>query len=164
MTYRQQAESAIKADMRWIYKNRLIVYPLLCIISLFLVLVSSCEESFPTSKKYRVTFENQSGDTIYYVTHFCYPSYPAEKQDLDIEESDIVHILNNGERDEYLEIYSYPPQECLGVFVFKKDTWRKYGKEGLIENKIVDKRYVYNYEELQLMGFKITHTADSLSN
>ena len=145
-------------------RNRLIVYTSLCVMSLIIVFVAGCEEDWISSEKYRVTFENQSGDTIYYVTHFCYPSYPAEKQDLDIEESDIVHIMKQGERDEYLEIYSYPPQVCLGILVFKKETWRKYGKEGLIKNKIVDKRYVYNYEELQLMEFKIIHTADTQSN
>ena len=145
-------------------RNRLIVYTSLCVMSLIIVFVAGCEEDGISSEKYRVTFENQSGDTIYYVTHFCYPSYPAEKQDLDIEESDIVHMMKNGERDEYLEIDSYPLQVCLGILVFKKETWRKYGKEGLIKNKIVDKRYVYNYEELQSMGFKIIHTADTQSN
>ena len=145
-------------------RNRLIVYTSLCVMSLIIVFVAGCVEDGISSEKYRVTFENQSGDTIYYVTHFCYPSYPAEKQDLDIEESDIVHIMKQGERDEYLEVYSYPLQVCLGILVFKKETWRKYGKEGLIKNKIVDKRYVYNYEELQSMGFKIIHTADTQSN
>lgn len=153
-----------KADMERENRNRLNAYLLLCMISFFIVMVSSCVEDGISSEIYRVTFENQSGDTIYYVTHFCYPSYPAENQHLDLEESDIVHIMKQGERDEYLEIYSYPLQVCLGILVFKKETWRKYGKEGLIKNKIVDKRYVYNYEELQLMGFKITHTADTQSN
>lgn len=144
-------------------RNRFVEYSLLCVMSL-IVFVAGCEEDGISSEEYSVTFENQSGDTIYYVTHFCYPSYPAEKQDLDIEESDIVHMMKNGEQDEYLKIYSIPLQQCLCILVFKKETWRKYGKEGLIKNKIVDKRYVYNYEELQLMGFKIIHTADTQSN
>ena len=163
MTCRQQTESAIKADIRRIYKNRLIVYPLLCIISLFLVLVSSCEEGF-SYDTHLVTFENQSGDTIYYTVFYYFPKgSDVDKRHYDMEESDIIHILKHGERDEYLEIDDIQ-NEFLCILVFEKETWRKYGKEGLIENKNVDKRYVYNYEELQPMGFKITHIADSLSN
>ena len=100
-------------DMKRENRNRLNAYLLLCMISFFIVLVSGCVEDGISLEEFSVTFENQSGDTIYYVTHFCYPSYSAEKQDLDLEESDIVHIMKHGERDEYLKIYSIPLQQCL---------------------------------------------------
>lgn len=143
-------------------RNRLIVYSLLCVMSLLFMSNGGCGEDF-TIQTYRVTFENQSGDTIYYAAFNYFPSNKPEDSHFDLQESDIVHVLKNGEQDEFIEAIQ-EDDTYLCVLVFKKETWRKYGKEGLVKNKIFDKRYLLTHKELQPMGFKIIYTSDTQSN
>ena len=139
--------------------NRLIIYSLLCVISL-LFMSNSCGEDF-TIQTYRVTFENQSGDTIYYAAFNYIPSNGSKYCHYDLEESDIIHVLKNGEQDGYIEAIR---DEYICVLVFKKETMRKYGKDELVKNKIFDKRYLLTYDELRPKGFKIIHTAENQLN
>ena len=127
-------------------RNRLIVYSLLCVMSLLFMSNGGCGEDF-TIQTYRVTFESNKPEDSHY----------------DLQESDIVHVLKNGEQDEFIEAIQ-EDDTYLCVLVFKKETWRKYGKEGLVKNKIFDKRYLLTHKELQPMGFKIIYTSDTQSN
>ena len=88
-------------------RNRLIVYSLLCVMSLLFMSNGGCGEDF-TIQTYRVTFENQSGDTIYYAAFNYFPSNKPEDSHYDLQESDIVHVLKNGEQDEFIEAIERP--------------------------------------------------------
>ena len=101
-------------------------------MSLLFMSNGGCGEDF-TIQTYRVTFENQSGDTIYYAAFNYFPSNKPEDSHYDLQESDIVHVLKNGEQDEFIEAIQ-EDDTYLCVLVFKKETWRKYGKEGLVKN------------------------------
>lgn len=136
---------------------------LVCIAYLTLSMACLCEK-FEKTTTYKLHFFNQSDETIYYY------KYLYSSSDKTPSELTAAMVL-----DGWLKFTIQPNEEFLGDFVpdpaeydydnyqimvFKQSTLDKYSKVELMENNIYDKLYVFSFEELEAMDFKIVYTGE----
>lgn len=121
-------------------------------IVFFLCTATACD---PWTSVY-VTIENKSTETIYLScrTNFDY---------LVILDGIIKRIQKLECNQETLELFEVGPGEENDQYCFmiiKESTLNKYTKQEMIDNNIYDKLYLYYYDELKAMDFRIVYTGD----
>lgn len=123
--------------------------------------MSGCEDS--SYRVFKVTIENESDDSIYYVINNWLEQSPLSPQ-VCFEEIPILgermRSLAAGEKDEDFKVQDNGVNDFLGILIFKKSTMDKYTKKELVEKNIYDKQYTLFYEDLKKMDFRIIYTGE----
>lgn len=136
-------------------------YILSCFIFCLFTATTCCEGE--TYEIDIVSVYNNTEDTVYicfdtpeigtpdltpYELFTRFPSKLTKKQPFAVYEE--MHVCYNGlERDLTYQI-----------IIFKQSTIDKYTKEELMEQEIFDKRYIFTYDDLKAMDYKVVYTGE----
>lgn len=141
--------------------KRIKTYIFLSVLSV-LLMATTCDDS--TVHYTDFILENQSNETIYVCEYqlndkeLLTPLYVFRRLNKDFVKkvfTDGIFIGKVG-----IPWNSTQADDKYQIIIFKQSTMDKYTEDELVEKNIFDKRYMFTYDELKKMNFKITYTGE----
>ena len=125
-----------------------IVKKLVCLLMLAVLCTSTWCDDGDAFKFVEITFFNESTENVFV-------------SELALLDNDVLYYtdisaVSKNKTSKYYCICGNP----FYLYVYKQSTIDKYSRKDIVENNICDKIFVFSYEELEAMNFKIVYTGN----